>query len=108
MASEIIREKLFYSLRQELPYSTAVEIEVWDEKTRNDMVIVNAIIYTSRKSHKGMIIGKQGSNLKRIGTDARLDIAELVGNKVHLELWVKVREGWTEDPGFLRAIGLGE
>lgn len=108
MASEIIREKLFYSLRQELPYSTAVEIEVWDEETRKDMIIVNAIIYTSRKSHKGMIIGKQGSNLKRIGTDARLDIAELVGNKVHLELWVKVREGWTEDPGFLRAIGLGE
>ena len=108
MASEIIREKLFYSLRQELPYSTAVEIEVWDEETRDDMVLVNAIIYTSRKSHKGMIIGKQGSNLKRIGTEARQDIAELVGTKVHLELWVKVREGWTEDPGFLRAIGLGE
>jgi len=108
MASEIIREKLFYSLRQELPYSTAVEIEVWDEKTREDMVLVNAIIYTSRKSHKGMIIGKQGANLKRIGTDARKDIAELVGTKVHLEIWVKVREGWTEDPGFLRAMGLGE
>ena len=108
MASEIIREKLFYSLRQELPYSTAVEIEEWDEDTRKDMVIINAIIYTSRKSHKGMIIGKQGSNLKRIGTEARQDIAELVGNKVHLELWVKVREGWTEDPGFLRTIGLGE
>lgn len=108
MASEIVREKLFYSLRQELPYSTAVEIEVWDEESRPDMLIVNAVIYTSRKSHKGMIIGKQGSNLKRIGTEARQDIAELVGTKVHLELWVKVREGWTEDPGFLRAIGLGE
>jgi len=108
MASEIIREKLFYSLRQELPYSTAVEIEVWDEETRDDMILVNAVIYTSRKSHKGMIIGKQGSNLKKIGTDARLDISELTGTKVHLEMWVKVREGWTEDPGFLRAIGLGE
>jgi GTP-binding protein Era len=108
MASEIIREKLFYSLRQELPYSTAVEIEVWDETSRDDMVLVNAIIYTSRKSHKGMIIGKQGSNLKQIGTDARKDIAELVGTKIHLEIWVKVREGWTEDPGFLRTIGLGE
>ncbi|BCS89323.1 GTPase Era [Pseudodesulfovibrio sediminis] len=108
MASEIIREKLFYSLRQELPYSTAVEIEQWDEESRDDMVIINAVIYTSRKSHKGMIIGKQGSNLKRIGTDARKDISELTGTKVHLELWVKVREGWTEDPGFLRAMGLGE
>lgn len=108
MASEIIREKLFYSLRQELPYSTAVEIEVWDEETREDMVLINAVIYTSRKSHKGMIIGKQGANLKRIGTEARKDICELTGGKVHLELWVKVREGWTEDPGFLRAMGLGE
>lgn len=108
MASEIIREKLFYSLRQELPYSTAVEIEAWDEESRKDMTIINAVIYTSRKSHKGMIIGKQGSNLKRIGTEARKDISELTGSKIHLELWVKVREGWTEDPGFLRAMGLGE
>lgn len=108
MASEIIREKLFYSLRQELPYSTAVEIEQWDEQTRPGMIIVNAVIYTGRKSHKGMIIGKQGANLKRIGSQARKEIGELTGMKVHLELWVKVREGWTEDPGFLRAIGLGE
>lgn len=108
MASEIIREKLFYSLRQELPYSTAVEIEAWDETSRKDMVMVNAVIYTSQKNHKGMIIGKQGSNLKKIGTEARKDIAELLDCKVHLELWVKVRSGWTEDPGFLRAMGLGE
>ena len=108
MASEIIREKLFYSLRQELPYSTAVEIEQWDEESRPGMIIINAVIYTSRKSHKGMIIGKQGENLKKIGTLARQDISELTGEKVHLELWVKVREGWTEDPGFLRAMGLGE
>lgn len=108
MASEIIREKLFYSLRQELPYSTAVEIEQWDEESRPGMIIINAVIYTSRKSHKGMIIGKQGANLKNIGTLARQDIGELTGEKVYLELWVKVREGWTEDPGFLRAMGLGE
>lgn len=108
MASEIIREKLFYSLRQELPYSTAVEIEQWDEHSRPGMTIINAVIYTSRKSHKGMIIGKQGANLKKIGSQARHDIAELTDTKVHLELWVKVREGWTEDPGFLRAMGLGE
>ncbi|MDC0335347.1 GTPase Era [Pseudodesulfovibrio sp.] len=108
MASEIIREKLFYSLRQELPYSTAVEIEVWDEESRDDMVLVNAVIYTAQKNHKGMIIGKQGANLKKIGTEARKEIAQLIDSKVHLELWVKVRSGWTEDPGFLRDIGLGE
>ncbi|WP_319470172.1 GTPase Era [uncultured Pseudodesulfovibrio sp.] len=108
MAAEIIREKLFYSLRQELPYTTAVEIEVWDEESRKDMVLVNAVIYTAQKNHKGMIIGKQGSNLKKIGTEARKEIAELLDCKVHLELWVKVRSGWTEDPGFLRAMGLGE
>jgi GTP-binding protein Era len=108
MASEIIREKLFYSLRQELPYSTAVEIEQWDEESRSDMTVINAVIYTAHKNHKGMIIGKQGSNLKKIGSEARVEISELLGAKVHLELWVKVRSGWTEDPGFLRAIGLGE
>lgn len=108
MAAEIIREKLFYSLRQELPYSTAVEIEAWDEQTRPGMAVVNAVIYTAQKNHKGMIIGKQGANLKKIGTEARKEIAELLDCKVHLELWVKVRSGWTEDPGFLRAMGLGE
>ena len=108
MASEIIREKLFYELRQELPYTTAVEIEQWDQTTRPGMVIINAVIYTSRNSHKGMIIGKQGATLKKIGSLARADISELTGTKVHLEVWVKVREGWTEDPGFLRAMGLGE
>ena len=108
MASEIIRERLFYSLRQELPYTTAVEIEAWDETSRPGMAVVNAVIYTAQKNHKGMIIGKQGSNLKKIGSEARKEIAELLGMKVHLELWVKVRSGWTEDPGFLRAMGLGE
>ncbi|WP_285906977.1 GTPase Era [Pseudodesulfovibrio pelocollis] len=108
MAAEIIREKLFYQLRQELPYTTAVEIEAWDETAREGMTVINAVIYTAQKSHKGMIIGKQGASLKRIGSEARLEIAELLGTKVHLELWVKVRDGWTEDPGFLRAMGLGE
>jgi GTP-binding protein Era len=108
MAAEIIREKLFYSLRQELPYSTAVEIEAWDETSKPGMALVNAVIYTAQKNHKGMIIGKQGANLKKIGTEARHEISELLGCKVHLELWVKVRSGWTEDPGFLRAMGLGE
>ena len=108
MASEIIREKLFYQLKQELPYGTAVEIEAWDETTKPGTAVINAVIYTAQKNHKGMIIGKQGANLKKVGSEARLEIADLLGCKVHLELWVKVRGGWTEDPGFLRSMGLGE
>ncbi|MEF2229834.1 MAG: GTPase Era [Pseudodesulfovibrio sp.] len=108
MAAEIVREKLFYQLKQELPYGTAVEIEAWDEQSRPGTAVINAVIYTAQKNHKGMIIGKQGANLKKIGSEARLEIAELIGSKVHLELWVKVRDGWTEDPGFLRSMGLGE
>ncbi|KAB1441687.1 GTPase Era [Pseudodesulfovibrio senegalensis] len=108
MAAETIREKLFYSLQQELPYGTAVEIELWEEDEKAGRVNIGAVIYTSKKNHKGMIIGKQGANLKEVGTRARKELNEMLGMKVHLELWVKVRSGWTEDPGFLRAMGLGE
>nr|WP_027178312.1 GTPase Era [Maridesulfovibrio bastinii] len=108
MASETVREKLFLSLQQELPYTTAVEIENWQEEPERNLVHIGAVIYTSKKNHKGMIIGRQGQNLKKIGTSARKELEELLDMKVMLELWVKVREGWTEDSGFLRTIGLGE
>lgn len=106
LVSEIVREKLFLSLSQELPYQTAVEIERWEEE--GGLLRVNALIWTARDNHKGIIIGKRGERLKQIGTDARLEIEELTGMKVHLEVWVKVREGWTEDPGFLQGLGFGE
>ena len=106
MASEIIREKLFYSLQQELPYSTAVEVEAWNESETG--VEIHAVIYTAKNNHKGMIIGKQGANLKKVGTEARLELVEMLEMPVHLQLWVKVRDNWTEDPGFLRSLGLGE
>lgn len=106
LASEIIREKLFLSLREELPYSTAVEIELFDED--EPTVRIAAAIYASRPNHKGMIIGKGGQNLKLIGQQARLELEEMLERKVMLELWVKVKEDWTEHPGFLRSIGLGE
>ncbi|WP_027367065.1 GTPase Era [Desulfocurvibacter africanus] len=108
MAAETVREKLFIALRQELPYSTAVEIEQWEEEPERNFTRIGAVIYTSRPSHKAMIIGKQGSLLKQIGQEARLELEEMLEGKVFLELWVKVKEGWTEDPGFLRSIGLGE
>ncbi|WP_461210839.1 GTPase Era [Desulfocurvus sp. DL9XJH121] len=106
MAAETVREKLFMSLQQELPYSTAVEIETWAEEDK--VVRIGALIWVAKPGHKAMVIGKGGENLKAIGKAARLEIKELIGRKVHLELWVKVRRDWTEDPGFLRGLGLGE
>lgn len=106
LASEVIREKLFMSLRQELPYSTAVEIELFDES--GPTVRIAAAIYAARKNHKGMIIGRSGQNLKLIGQQAREELEEMLERKVMLELWVKVKEDWTEHPGFLRSLGLGE
>ncbi|MBG3876705.1 GTPase Era [Desulfovibrio oxamicus] len=108
MAAEIVREKLFLALRQELPYSVAVEIEKWDEEEGRDLVTIHAVIYVGRPSHKSMVIGKAGATIKDLGTKARVDIQDLLEKKVHLELWVKVREGWTEDVGFLRSLGLAD
>lgn len=107
LASEIIREKLFLGLEQELPYNVAVEIESWEEIPEENMTMISATIYTSKNSHKGMIVGRQGQNLKKVGQLARQEIKGLLGGKVHLELWVKVREGWTEDGQFMISLGLG-
>ena len=106
LAAEIVREKLFMELKQELPYQTAVEIELYEEAENG--VNIAAVIYVARENHKGMVIGKGGSRLKTIGTQARLEIADMIESRVHLELYVKVREDWTEDLGFLRELGLGE
>ncbi len=108
MASEIIREKLFLSLGQELPYSTAVMVENWDETSRPGMTVIDAVIYVARESHKGIVIGKRGELLKKIGSEARLEIEELTDGKVFLELWVKVRRDWTGDEIFIRSLGIGE
>lgn len=106
MAQEIIREKLFLNLRQELPYSVTVDIEQWVEpENPGEAVRIEAVIYVGRSTHKSMVIGKQGRMLKEIGTLARKEIEELLDQKVFLNLWVKVRENWTEDPGFLRSLG---
>ncbi|MDR3641825.1 MAG: GTPase Era [Humidesulfovibrio sp.] len=107
LAAEIIREKLFLELEQELPYNTIVEIENWEEP-ESGAVRINACIHVARSTHKGMVIGKGGQMLKKIGTDARLELEVLLERKVLLELWVKVREDWTEDNAFLREMGLGE
>lgn len=107
MAAEIVREKLFLSLRQELPYSTAVDIEAWDEDIERKHVTIHAVIYVARGTHKSMVIGHAGKNIKQVGQSARQDIMELLDRKVHLELWVKVKENWVEDASFLHSLGLG-
>ncbi len=106
MAAEIIREKLFLHLRQEVPYAVAVDVESWEEDAARGQTVIHAVIYVARPMHKAMVIGRAGASIKQIGSEARMDIQELVGGKAHLELWVKVREHWTEDPGFLRELGL--
>jgi GTP-binding protein Era len=108
MASEIIREKLFMALRQELPYSTAVVIDDFDEDLDADIVRIEATIVTARDNHKGMIIGKRGAMLKTIGQQAREEIEELMAMRCGLKLWVKVRPDWMEDLNFLQTLGLGE
>lgn len=105
MAAEIIREKLFEKLYQEVPYSVAVDVEVWDEEP--DRVLIHAAIFVARPSHKAMVIGRAGEGIKAIGTAARKEIRDLLDKKVHLELWVKVREDWVDDAQFLHSLGFG-
>lgn len=104
MTAEIIREKLYLHLRQEVPYGVAVDVENWREDTEKGITIIHAVIYVAREMYKAMIIGKGGSVIKVIGTEARKEIQELIGGKAHLELWVKVRENWTDDPAFLKEL----
>ncbi len=104
--TEIIREKVFLTMRQEVPYSVAVEVESIKEGEKNKkLVIIDAIIYVEKENHKGIIIGKKGQNLKNIGTLAREDLEFLLGKKVHLNLYVKVKENWKEDLPLLRDLG---
>ncbi|GAB7079486.1 GTPase Era [Megalodesulfovibrio paquesii] len=105
LAAEIVREKLFLQLRQEVPYGVAVDIEQWEEDPATGFTRISAVIYLAREAHKGMVIGRQGQTLKEIGMLAREEIQELLEAKVHLELFVKVKEDWTENPTMLRELG---
>ena len=105
LAAEITREKLFERLHQELPYHSTVETENWKE-LRNGAVRIEQTIYVERESQRKIVLGKSGQTIKAIGEEARKEIAGLVEGKVHLFLFVKVREGWGEDPERYRAMGL--
>ena len=108
LAAEIVREKVFERLRQEVPYTTAVDIEAWEEDPERDLTVIHAVIFVQRPSHKAMVIGRAGATIKEIGTEARRDIQKLIGGKVHLQLWVKVKDNWAEDTELLHDLGLDE
>ncbi|MDR1815251.1 MAG: GTPase Era [Clostridiales Family XIII bacterium] len=103
LAGEIIREKMLHYLRDEVPHGVAVEIEAFAEKP--NMTEISAVIYTEKKTHKGIIIGKEGHTLKGIGKSARLELEALLGARVHLSLWVKIKENWRDNGRMLGALG---
>ena len=103
LAAELLREKLFRNLGEELPYGVAVEIEKFD--TENDLRRIYAAVIVDKDAHKAIVIGKGGERLKRISTDARKDMERLFGGKVWLETWVKVKSGWADDERALRSLG---
>jgi GTPase len=106
--AELIREKALHLTREEIPHSLAVVIEKIENEEEKNTVFINATIIVERPSQKGIIIGKQGSMLKEIGTRARRDIERLLGTKTYLELWVKVQKDWRNKPMNLRDFGFNE
>ena len=105
LAAEITREKLFDRLHQELPYQATVETDVWKE-LRDGSARIEQTIYVERESQRKIVLGKGGATIKAIGAEARKEIAELTEQKVHLFLFVKVREGWGDDPERYRQMGI--
>ncbi|WP_153132857.1 GTPase Era [Dechloromonas hortensis] len=103
LASEYIREKLFRLLGDELPYATTVEIEKFE--VEGDLRRIFAAIVVDREGHKAIVIGKGGELLKRIASEARQDMERLFDGKVYLEVWVKVKSGWTDDERLLKSLG---
>jgi len=103
LAAELVRERIFRLLGDELPYSTAVVIEEF--KVEGRLRRISATIYVDRDGHKAIVIGEKGASLKRIGTEARHAMEGLFGGKVHLELWVKVKGGWADNEAALRQLG---
>jgi GTP-binding protein Era len=105
LAAEITREKIYRQLHQELPYQSTVETDSWTER-KDKSVRIEQTIFVERESQRKIVLGKGGATIKSIGADARKEIAEIVGQPVHLFLFVKVRENWGDDPDRYREMGL--
>ncbi len=105
LAAEITREKLFLRLHQELPYAMTVESDKWENK-KDGSVRIEQTIYVRRETQKAIVLGNGGKSIKAIGADARRELEEIFGHRVHLFIFVKVRKNWQEDPARYRALGL--
>ena len=108
LVAELVREKALLFLREEVPHGIAVVVERFKERPDKDLIDIDVDIYCERKSHKGMIIGKGGQMLKKIASSARMDIEELLGVKVNLQCWVKVREDWRDNELQLNSLGFAK
>ena len=108
LVAELVREKALLFLREEVPHGIAVVVERFKERPDKDLIDIDVDIYCERKSHKGMIIGKGGQMLKKIASAARMDIEELLGVKVNLQCWVKVREDWRDNDLQLTSLGFAK
>lgn len=106
LVAEFVREQLVRATREELPHATAVTVDVWDDSDPQ-LLRTELTVLVERESHKKIVIGKQGSLLKAVGSAARVEIEALLGCRVYLSLWVRVRKDWREDETTLREIGLG-
>ena len=105
IVAEIVREKLLLNMRDEIPHGTNVEVESFKERKDKNLIDISVVIYCERKSHKGMIIGKQGTMLKKIGSQARADIEDFLSAKVNMQCWVKVKEDWRDSNYILNDFG---
>ncbi|MBQ8011454.1 MAG: GTPase Era [Oscillospiraceae bacterium] len=108
LAAEMIREKLLRLLNEEVPHGIAVTVETMKERQDKDLLDISAVIYCERDSHKGIIIGKHGSMLKKIASSARRDLENFFEIQVNLQCFVKVKEGWRNKEGLIRSFGLSE
>lgn len=106
--AEIIREKLLNCLNEEIPHGTAVTIEQMTDREHQNLIDIHAVIYCEKDSHKRIIIGKQGTMLKKIASQARREIESFLGVKINLQCWVKVKEDWRNRPGVIRDLGFRE
>ena len=108
LVAELVREKALLFMREEIPHGIAVVVERFKERPDKDLIDIDVDIYCERKSHKGMIIGKGGQMRKKIASAARMDIEELLGVKVNLQCWVKVREDWRDNEQLLNSLGFAK
>jgi len=108
IVAELIREKALHLLQQEIPHGIAVVIDRMKDRSNKDIVDIDATIICERDSHKGIIIGKQGAMLKKIGTRARIDIENLLGSKVNLKIWVKIKKNWRDSDFLLKNYGFNK